>query len=126
MIPGGGNQKGVDEVYTLLLKAASRKQSVMAVYDDVPRLLCPHVLGRNRQGQLRALCYQSGGRSGRGLDEKPEGAGGWRCLAVEKLSQVALASYAWRIEARSGPQHCVVQIDFDTGAQPGGEPQKGQ
>ncbi len=35
------------------------------------------------------LCYQSGGRSGSGLDQKSVGVGGWRCLAVEKLRQVA-------------------------------------
>ena len=126
MIPGGGNPQSVKEIYTLLLKAASCKQPVMAVYDDLARLLCPHVLGRNKKGQLRVLCYQSGGGSGSGLDQKSEGVGGWRCLAVEKLSHVAPAFGAWRSEPRSSRQHCVEKIDFDTGAQPGHEPQKGQ
>ena len=126
MIPGGGNPQSVKEIYTLLLKAASCKQPVMAVYDDLPRLLCPHVLGRNKKGQLRALCYQSGGVSASGLDQKSDGVGGWRCLAVEKLSEAAPASGTWRSEPRSSRQHCVERIDFDTGAQPGEEPQKGQ
>lgn len=126
MIPDGGNQQGVDEIYTLLVKAASGKQPVMAVYDDLPSLLCPHVLGRDRQGRLRALCYQSGGGSGSGLNQESDGVGGWRCLAVEKLSHVAPASGAWRSQPRSSRQHCVERIDFDTDAQPGDEPQKGQ
>ena len=66
MIPVCGEQQSVDEVYTLLLKAASGKQPVVAVYDDLPRLLCPHVLDRNRQGQLRALCTSL--EAGAGVD----------------------------------------------------------
>jgi len=52
--------------------------------------------------------------------------GGWRCIAVDKLSQVALQAGAWHTEPRSGRQHCVEEIEFDADAQPGDNPQKGQ
>jgi hypothetical protein len=77
----------MDEIYGLLLTAAAHRQPVAAIYDGFPRLLCPHVLGRNREGHFRALCYQFGGGSGSGL-LGPEGVGGWRCIAVDKLSKV--------------------------------------
>jgi hypothetical protein len=50
----------------------------------------------------------------------------WRCLAVEKLSQVELRTDAWHTEPRSPQQTCIDEVDFDTDAQPGEDPQKGQ
>jgi hypothetical protein len=116
-------QEVLDEIYGLLRTAASRRQPVAALYDGLPRLLCPHVLGRNKEGSLRAFCYQFGGSSGSGLRSGPEGLGEWRCLAVDKLSLVELATGAWRTEPRSRPQHCVEKMDFDVDAQPGDSPQ---
>ena len=52
--------------------------------------------------------------------------GVWRCLAVEKLSQVELRSDAWHSEPRSPRQTCIDEVDFDTDAQPGDNPQNGQ
>jgi hypothetical protein len=56
----------------------------------------------------------------------PSGRGVWRCLAVEKLSQVELRTGAWRTEPRSPQQTCIDEVDFDSDAQPGDDPQKGQ
>ena len=50
----------------------------------------------------------------------------WRCLAVEKLSQVELRTEAWHTEPRSAQQTGIEEVDFDSGAQPGDDPQKGQ
>jgi len=52
--------------------------------------------------------------------------GGWRCIAVDKLSQVELGAGDWRTEPRASRQHCVEHIDLDTDAQSGDDPQKGQ
>ena len=57
-----GVGRGVNETYELLRRAAVRKQPVAAMYDNQPRLLCPHVLGR-KAGRPHALVYQIGGRS---------------------------------------------------------------
>ena len=54
------------------------------------------------------------------------GMGEWRCLAVEKLSEVELCAEAWHTEPRSPQQTCIDEVDFDTDAQPGDDPQKGQ
>src|SRR5260370_42594508 len=51
----------VEDIYRLIWTAASHKQPVRAMYKDLPRLFCPHSLGRNRAGELRVLCYQYGG-----------------------------------------------------------------
>ena len=122
--PPAKSQK-VIEVYELLLVAATRRQPVAAIYDGLPRLLCPHVLGR-KQSQRHALVYQVGGGSHSGLPVSPLRAGVWRCLAVEKLSQVELRAGAWSSEPRSSRQTCIDEVDFDVDAQPGAEPQNGQ
>jgi hypothetical protein len=118
-------EQNVREIYLLLRLAAARRQPVAAVYDGLPRLLCPHVLGR-KAGRLHTFFYQFGGGSHRGLPMVPDGIGGWRCLAVEKLSQVELRADAWHTEPRAPRQTCIDEIDFDVDAQPGEDPQQGQ
>ena len=60
-----------------------------------------------KSGRLRVLCYQFGGNSHNGLALASEAMGGWRCLAVEKLSQVQLRADAWHTEPRSPRQTCI-------------------
>jgi hypothetical protein len=57
----------VEEIYKLVWTAVANKQPMEASYQDRHRLLCPHRLGRNKEGQLRVLCYQYGGESYTGL-----------------------------------------------------------
>jgi hypothetical protein len=126
MTPQLASTQSLDEIYALLRTATARKQPVAGMYEGLLRLLCPHVLGRSREGRLHAFCYQFGGNSGSGLRIGPEGIGGWRCIAVDKLSQLGLRTDAWRTEPRSSQQNCVQEIDIDCDAQRGGRPQKGQ
>ena len=125
MTPGRAAALSVSEVYEMLRKAATRRQPVAATYDGEPRLLCPHVGGR-KSGRWHVLCYQFGGGSNSAESLAPDGGGVWRCLAVDKLSQVELRMGAWHTEPRSKRQTCIDEIDFDTDAQFGGDPQKGQ
>jgi hypothetical protein len=124
MTPHAAKEEGVSEIYELLRVAAARRQPVAAIYDGQSRLLCPHVGGR-KSGRLHVFFYQFGGSSNSGLPTTPDGIGGWRCLAVEKLSQVELRVEAWHTEPRAPRQACVDEIDFDVDAQPGDDPQKG-
>src|SRR5215472_4165906 len=110
MTPQAAKEKGVREIYELLRLAAARRQPVAAVYEDQPRLLCPHVLGR-KAARFQVFCYQFGGDSNSGLAVGPEGRGAWRCLAVEKLSQVELRADGWHTEPRSPRQTCIDEID---------------
>jgi hypothetical protein len=125
MTPKSAEARLVSRVYALLRDAAVRRQTVAASYDGQPRLLCPHVLGL-KSGRLHVFCYQFGGSSNSALPLASEGGGGWRCLAVEKLSQVELRADAWHTEPRSPRQTCIDEVDFDADAQPGDNPQKGQ
>jgi hypothetical protein len=121
MPPQPAKAQAVSEIYELLRLAAVRRQPVAAIYADLPRLLCPHVLGR-KSGRLHAFFYQFGGSSNSGLAGVPE-VGGWRCFAMEKLSQVELRADAWHTAPRSPRQTCVDEIDFDADAQPEQDPQ---
>ena len=116
--------QSVDEIYALLRKAGIRKQPVAAIYDGLPLLFCPHLLGRSKQGRRYAFCYQFGGTSGSGLKTVAERIGGWRCIVVEKLSGVELQSAGiWHTEPRSNRQTCVESVEFDADAQRGEDPQ---
>jgi hypothetical protein len=125
MPPQTAKLEMASEIYDRLRLAAARRQPVAAVYDGLPRLLCPHVLGR-KSGRLHAFVYQFGGSSNSGPLMTAEGVGVWRCLTVAKLSQVELRADAWHTEPRSLRQTCIDEIDFDADAQCGDNPQKGQ
>ena len=117
MTPKTADANGVREIYELLRYAAAHRQPVAATYDGQPRLLCPHVGGR-KSSCLHVFCYQFGGSSNSVEPLAPEDRGVWRCLAVEKLSQVELRADAWHTEPRSPRQTCIDEIDFDADAQP--------
>jgi hypothetical protein len=69
------------------------------------------------------LVDQFGGNSSSGLPVTPEGVGDWRCLAVEKLSQVRLREDEWRSEPRFRRHSRIDEVDFDVDAQPEEDPQ---
>jgi len=116
----------VEEIYRLVWAAVADKQPIEAVYQGRLRLLCPHRLGRNREGLLRVLCYQYGGDSGSGLQlvGSPEN---WRCMALEKLSRVKVKEDGWRTALnRSRPTLFVAEADIDAEDHPERDPQNGQ
>jgi hypothetical protein len=115
----------VEEIYRLVWTAVANKQPIEANYQGRYRLFCPHRLGRNREGQLRVLCYQYGGESRSGLDPLGSHAN-WRCVALEKLSRVKLVEGGWRTAPNhSRPASCVVEADIDAEDHPERDPQKG-
>jgi hypothetical protein len=121
-----GRVQSLDEVHDLIHAAIARRRPIAAVYDGYRRLLCPHILGWNRQGRLRVLCYQYGGQSGSGLDAAIA-SGNWRCIALDRLSEVALLEDSWHTAANySHRQTCVDQVEIDVEDQWKREPQKGQ
>ncbi len=73
-----------EDVYRTVRTAAETRRPISAVYHDRHRLFCPHRVGRNKDGQLRVLCYQYGGESESGLKHvgSPDN---WRCIALDKL-----------------------------------------
>ena len=116
----------VEDMYRLVWTAVASKRPIEARYHGRPRLLCPHRLGRNKEKQLRVLCYQYGGESESGL-RPPGSPANWRCIALEKLSQVKLLEDTWRTAPNhSRPAFCVVDADIDAEDQAERDPQKGQ
>jgi hypothetical protein len=115
----------VEEIYRVVWAAVANRQPIEANYQGRYRLFCPHRLGRNREGQLRVLCYQYGGDSRSGLDALGSPAN-WRCVALEKLSRVKTVKGAWRTAPNhSRPTSCVIDADIDAEDQPERDPQKG-
>lgn len=102
------------EVYQIIRKAIQNKEVVFAIYDGKERHLCPHVLGKNKEGESQALFYQFGGGSRTGL--RPDGSGdNWRCLALNKLSAVrSVKGFQWHTAPNHArPQSCVKVIDIE-------------
>jgi len=116
----------VEDIYRLIWAAVANKRPIKAVYKEHPRLLCPHILGRNQAGQRRVLCYQYGGESQSGLEPMGSPAN-WRCIVLERLRAVELLEGSWKTAPNhSRPATCVVEADIDAEDQPERDPQKGQ
>jgi hypothetical protein len=113
------------DVYRIVRTAVESRRPIAAVYHNRHRLFCPHRLGRNKEGQLRVLCYQYGGKSESGL--KPPGSpDNWRCIALDKLRSVELLDGAWQTAPNhSRPASCVVDQDVDAEDYPERDPQQG-
>ena len=109
-------KQSYEQVYLLLKTAIEQRRCLSARYRGYFRLLCPHVLGRNSMGAPQVLAYQYGGESASGLG--PRGSpDNWRCIAIEKLTGVALVDDPWITPPNySQSQSCVVEIEFDTQA----------
>jgi hypothetical protein len=116
----------VEDMYRLIWTAVANKRPIRAIYKGLPRVFCPHRLGRNQAGQYRVLCYQYGGESESGLE--PIGSpANWRCIVFEKLRSVELLRGSWKTAPNhSRPTSCVINADIDAEDQPEGDPQKGQ
>jgi hypothetical protein len=95
--------------YILFAEAMAARKQIVCLYDGKRRELCPIVLGHS-QGQEKALTFQFGGQSSKGL---PPG-GEWRCLFLEKVSGVELRDGSWHAgESHAQPQGCVEIVDLD-------------
>lgn len=114
------------DVYRIVRAAVESRRPISAVYHNRRRLFCPHRLGRNKDGQLRVLCYQYGGDSKSGL--KPMGSSeNWRCIALDKLRSVEPLDGMWRTAPNhSRPASCIVDADVDAEDYPVRDPQQGQ
>ena len=75
----------VEDIYRLVWMAVATKRPISAIFKGLPRLFCPHRLGRNRAEQLRVLCYQCGGESESGF--VPDGLA--RELALRSSGETA-------------------------------------
>jgi hypothetical protein len=123
---GAGKAGQVEDLYRILFKAVESRRPISAMYHGLPRLFCPHRLGRNSKGEQRVLCYQYGGESETGLGA-PGSAENWRCIALAELSEVKRLRGRWRTAPNhSRPGHCIVNVDIDADDQPERDPQNGQ
>jgi hypothetical protein len=97
----------VEEIYRLIRNAVTDRKAISALYDNLPRLLCPHRLGRNSAGDSRVLCYQYGGESSSRLE--PSGSPpNWRCMKMEKFSRVQVVDDAWH----TAPNHSPANLHY--------------
>ncbi len=105
--------RSLDAAHKLLRTAMLQKKPIAAFYAGHTRLLCPYVLGRNKRNRLHVLCYQYGGGSASGL--KPIGSPeNWRCIAVDKLSSIAIIDGVWvSAERHSRIQTCIQHVELD-------------
>lgn len=100
--------------YQVIRQAILDKKIIVAIYDGLERIMCPDVIGTNKQGRQQALCYQFAGES-RSRPIEPDGSpNNWGCIDLAKLSGVTVMDGDWHTAPNhSRPQTCVAYIDVE-------------
>jgi hypothetical protein len=98
--------------YETVKDAILNKLTIKADYQNHPREMCPHVIGRKR-GREQALFYQFGGTSKSGL--APAGSPeNWRCIPIAGLTNIRSEKGQWHTAPNhTRPQTCVDDIDVE-------------
>lgn len=97
-------------VYQIVRDAILSKRQIVGTYDGHVREMCPHCIGRNKEGGEQALFFQFAGGSKTGL---PPG-GQWRCFDLTKLQNVSARDGQWHTgPSHTRPQTCVKQVDVE-------------
>ncbi len=118
-VPQSAEIQTLEEIAVLVTAAVFLKQPITAVYHNCRRSLCPHVVGRNKEGSMHVLCYQYAGGSISGLKARGS-SDNWRCIALPKLRAVRLLDEPWQsAENHLRPQTCIAEVLFDTEKLPG-------
>lgn len=96
-------------VYQLFARAMAEGQQILCSYNGHRRELCPVILGHTR-GEEKALTFQFGGESDKGLPPSGE----WRCLFLSKVRNVTVRDGPWHTgSSHAQPQGCVEEVDLD-------------
>jgi len=96
--------------YAVLRDAIINKKQVSCTYRNLAREICPHVIGRGKDGRAMVLSFQFGGQSSTRL---PPG-GEWRCMQVDDITNATSHAGQWHTgDNHSRPQTCVKDIDVE-------------
>jgi hypothetical protein len=114
---------GHSATFALFHRAILERQQISCTYKGYPREICPHVLGHSA-GTEKALVYQFGGESSRGLPARGE----WRCLDLSEVRDAKACQGRWHSgETHRTTQRCVervyVDVNTDVPDQPGRRPE---
>jgi len=93
--------------YALFREAILAERQVICSYDGRYRELCPHIIGRNRNGEEVVLAWQFAGESSGALPQ-------WRCLRLANVTNASLRKGRWHEGgSHRSEQTCVSDIDLD-------------
>jgi hypothetical protein len=97
--------------YETIRDAIKTKQPIEAMYEGHSRVMCPYALGHGKDRRERVLVYQISGGSRKGLP--PQGQ--WKCLILDKLTNVLPHSGSWPnvINWNDQKQSCLDRIDVE-------------
>jgi len=93
--------------YALFRAAILAERQVICSYDGRTRELCPHIIGRNRNGEEVVLAWQFAGQSSGKLPQ-------WRCLRLANVGEARTREGRWyEGGSHRTEQTCVSDIDLD-------------
>jgi predicted DNA-binding transcriptional regulator YafY len=103
----------------LIHQAILERRQVVFRYEDLPREVCPYILG-HKGGVEKVLAFQFAGQSSSGLPAR----GDWKCFAISKMHAPRMREGPWHGAAEHRKvQRCVddvyIDVNTDVPNQPG-------
>lgn len=101
-------------LYNLLADAILNKKVITAIFDGHPRVLSPHTIGLNSQGEEQALFCQHGGSSKEDGIITPQHPY-WRCMPIAKLENVQVINDRFHTIRVNGTNrsNCVPEVHIE-------------
>ena len=94
-------------IYTIFRDAILNEQQVVCNYGGMRREVCPHIIGRDRDGEEAVLAWQFVGESSSKLPN-------WRCLKLKNVRVARAQEGPWLAGgSHLATQTCVTDIDLD-------------
>jgi hypothetical protein len=91
--------------YTLLRRAVQQRQVVRCIFKGLERELYPQALGL-KGGRAHLLAWQIGGRCWEPLSAD----GGWRCIPIYQMTDLAITDGQWRVASTPAPTNMCLDL----------------
>jgi predicted DNA-binding transcriptional regulator YafY len=112
-------RSGYSDTFRLFHQAILNKKQIVCTYRGKRREVCPIILG-HKDGVEKALVYQFGGESSRGLSRR----GDWKCFEIANVFDAETRDGPWHAESRHratqrGVDDVYVDVNLAVPNQPG-------
>jgi hypothetical protein len=99
---------------TLRTAVIGRKSCKISKPGEAERKICPYLVGKSKDGEVKVLYYQYDGYSSRGLQEGGSSAN-WRCNSISDIASAEIMDEPWRqpIQKPKSRGNCVVFVDVE-------------
>jgi hypothetical protein len=99
--------------YNVIKNAILNKKQIKGNYGGYYRELCPHAMGKNKNGTINVISYQFGGATSKGALSSDR-TKNWKCMDINKLTITSIEDGIWHsADNHSKPATCIDDVEVE-------------